>query len=140
MKPATPGNPSRCSWPTSTPPWTGSGRPWTSSPPTTPKTSPVVHNQLGTIYRQAGDTRQALRHYQQSITYEEARGDTCGAGQIRYNIALLLAGDGRRADALLYARAALQRLRERRPRRRPGTPLMPGTSSPASNTTEGNHL
>ena len=56
---------------------------------------------------QAGDTRQALRHYQQSIAHEEARGDTYGAGQTRYNIALLLAGDGRRADALLYARAAL---------------------------------
>jgi tetratricopeptide (TPR) repeat protein len=66
-----------------------------------------VHNQLGIIYRQAGETRQALRHYQQSIVHKEARGYTYGAGLTRFNIALLLADDGRRADALLYARAAL---------------------------------
>ena len=67
----------------------------------------TVHNQIGIIYHQAGDTRQALRHYQQSITHKEARGNTYGAGQTRGNIAILLAGDGRYADALLYARAAL---------------------------------
>ena len=66
-----------------------------------------IHNQIGNIYSVVGDTRQALRHYQQSIQYKEARGDTYGAGTTRYNIALLLADDGRRADALLYARAAL---------------------------------
>ncbi|HTS95756.1 MAG TPA: CHAT domain-containing protein [Streptosporangiaceae bacterium] len=65
------------------------------------------HNQIGLIYRQAGDTRQALHHFQQSIKYEEARGDLYGAGNTRYNIALLLEGDGRPGDALHYVRAAL---------------------------------
>ena len=41
----------------------------------------AVHNQLGIIYGEAGDTRQALRHYQQSIAHKEARGDTYGAGR-----------------------------------------------------------
>ena len=61
----------------------------------------IIENQLGTIYGRAGDTRQALRHYQQSIQHDEARGDIYGAGQTRYNIALLLADDGRVGDALL---------------------------------------
>ena len=67
----------------------------------------AIHNQLGIIYGQAGDTRQALHHYQQSIAHEEARGNTYGAGQTRYNIALLLEDAGRPGDALHYARAAL---------------------------------
>jgi len=66
-----------------------------------------VHNQLGVIYSEVGDTRQALRHYQQSIAHEEARGNTYGAGQTRHNIAILLKEAGRSGDALLYARAAL---------------------------------
>ena len=66
-----------------------------------------IHSQLGNIYREAGDTRQALHHYQQSIAHEEARGNIYGAGQTRYNIALLLRSAGRPGDALHYARAAL---------------------------------
>ena len=66
-----------------------------------------VHGQIGNIYRQKRDTRQALRHYQQSIAHQEARGDTYGAGATRFNIALLLEEADRRADALLYAHAAL---------------------------------
>jgi tetratricopeptide (TPR) repeat protein len=67
----------------------------------------LTENQLGATYRRAGDTHQALRHYQQSIKHEEARGNIHGAGQTRYNIALLLADDGQFGDALHYARAAL---------------------------------
>ena len=67
----------------------------------------TVHNQLGLIYREAGDTRRALHHFQQSIKFREARGDIFGAGETRYNIVLLLLADGRPGDALLYARAAL---------------------------------
>jgi tetratricopeptide (TPR) repeat protein len=67
----------------------------------------VRENQLGAIYSRAGDTRQALRHYQQSIKHKEARGDIFGAGQTRHDIALLLAADGRVGDAFHYARAAL---------------------------------
>jgi tetratricopeptide (TPR) repeat protein len=67
----------------------------------------TAEHQLGVIYHRAGDTGQALRHYQQSLHHHEARGDIFGAGQTRYNIALLLAGAGRAGDALAYARAAL---------------------------------
>jgi tetratricopeptide (TPR) repeat protein len=67
----------------------------------------VSHNQLGAIYRRADDTRQALHHYQQAINHHEDRGDVYGAGRTRYNVALLLANDGRPGDALDYARAAL---------------------------------
>ena len=56
----------------------------------------------------AGHTSQALRHYQQSIKHAEARGDVYSAGTARYNIAMLLADDGRVSDALQYARAALR--------------------------------
>ncbi|HEV3294709.1 MAG TPA: tetratricopeptide repeat protein, partial [Streptosporangiaceae bacterium] len=67
----------------------------------------VAELQLGVIYQRAGDTGRALRHYQQAIRHDEARGNLYGAGQARFNIALLLAEDGRISDALLYARAAL---------------------------------
>ena len=67
----------------------------------------VAHSQLGVIYRQVGDVPRALDHYQQSIRHREARGDIYGAGTSRFNIALLLADNGRPGDALHYARAAL---------------------------------
>jgi tetratricopeptide (TPR) repeat protein len=67
----------------------------------------MTENQLGNVYLRVGDTGQALRHYQQSLKHEEARGDIYGAGGIRWNIALLLARGGRISDALQYARAAL---------------------------------
>jgi tetratricopeptide (TPR) repeat protein len=64
-------------------------------------------NQLGNLFRRAGDTGQALRHYQRSIQHMEACGDIYKAGKIRYNIAILLTDVGRLDDALHYARAAL---------------------------------
>jgi tetratricopeptide (TPR) repeat protein len=76
----------------------------------------IAENQLGLIYRRAGETGQALRHYQQSIHHEEARGNIFGAGQTRYNIALLLLDDaGRTGDALHYARAALDNYQQAGP-------------------------
>jgi tetratricopeptide (TPR) repeat protein len=75
----------------------------------------IIENQLGVIYRQAGDTGQALRHYQQTIQHDEARGNIYGAGQTRYNIALLLQDAGRVGDALLYARAAQDNYRQAGP-------------------------
>jgi tetratricopeptide (TPR) repeat protein len=75
----------------------------------------VRENQLGIIYDRAGDTRQALRHYQQSLQHKEARGDIYGAGGTRYNIAALLASTGRTGDALLYARAALNNFQQAGP-------------------------
>jgi tetratricopeptide (TPR) repeat protein len=72
----------------------------------------IREHQLGNTYARAGDTRQALRHYQQSIVHEEARGNSYGAGQSRQGIAILLAADGRASDALQYARAALGNYRQ----------------------------
>ena len=72
-------------------------------------------HQIGVIFRRAGDTVQALRHYQRSIQHEEALGNIYGAGQSRYNIGILLADDGRISDALQYLRAALDNYRQAGP-------------------------
>jgi tetratricopeptide (TPR) repeat protein len=76
------------------------------TPPNDHEQRAVTEMQLGNIYVSAGDTGQALRHYQQAIQHHEARGNTYGAGQARHNIAIVLA-ESRLSDALLYARAAL---------------------------------
>jgi tetratricopeptide (TPR) repeat protein len=68
----------------------------------------VTHNQLGNVYDDAGDLERALRHWRESIRYEEAQGNQYGAGQTRFNVALTLANAGRLADALDYAQAALR--------------------------------
>lgn len=68
----------------------------------------VIHNQLAVIYDDAGATDSALRHYRQSIQYEEQQDNRYGAGQSRYNVALTLVRAGRNREALLYARAALR--------------------------------
>jgi tetratricopeptide (TPR) repeat protein len=88
------------------------------------QTRGVTENQLGLIYDEAGDTGGALRHFQQAIRHQEARGNMYGAGTIRNNIALLLARDGRVSDALLYARAALNNYQQ----------AGPGAASDSSNT------
>jgi tetratricopeptide (TPR) repeat protein len=75
----------------------------------------ITENQLGVIYSRTGDTAQALRHYQQALQHEEARGDIYGAGRTRYNIALLLANADRVSDALYYARAALHNFQQAGP-------------------------
>jgi tetratricopeptide (TPR) repeat protein len=75
----------------------------------------TVENQLGVVYARAGDVGQALRHFQQSLQHKEASGDIYAAGETRYNIALLLAGDGRVTDALSYARAALDNFQQAGP-------------------------
>jgi tetratricopeptide (TPR) repeat protein len=75
----------------------------------------VVENQLGVVYAGAGDTGQALRHFQQALRHHEARGDIYTAGEARRNIALLLERDGRISDALLFARAALANFQQAGP-------------------------
>ena len=63
--------------------------------------------QLGNVYAEVSDVPQSMSHYQQAIRHQEARGDLYGAGQTRFNIAVLLADHDRPGDALHYARAAL---------------------------------
>ena len=79
------------------------------------RTRGITENQFGFALRRAGDTGEALRHYQRAIQHEEARGYIYGAGQTRYNIALLLANDGQTGDALHYARAALDNFQQAGP-------------------------
>jgi tetratricopeptide (TPR) repeat protein len=67
----------------------------------------TLHNQLGTIYGDAGQADTALTHFQKSIKFSEAAGDRYTAGATRHNIARLLHIAGRHSDALAYARAAL---------------------------------
>ena len=71
----------------------------------------ISHNQLGVIYRAAGDTEGALYHYRQDIYYCELAGDIFGAGQTRYNAALALLDVPRLSDARSYAVAALANYR-----------------------------
>jgi hypothetical protein len=49
-----------------------------------------------------------VRHYRESIQLKEKAGNLYGAAQTRFNVAITLAGAGRRADALEYAEAALR--------------------------------
>jgi tetratricopeptide (TPR) repeat protein len=67
----------------------------------------VAHGQLGSIYGEAGDIDRALSHHRESIRYEELQGNTYGAAQTRYNVAVHLARSGRFVDAREYALAAL---------------------------------
>ena len=69
-------------------------------------------HQLGIISAWAGRPSEALKHFQQAIKHHEVCGDIYQAGSTRFNIAVLLAGGGRAADALHYARAALDNFRQ----------------------------
>ena len=71
----------------------------------------IIHNQLGVIYRGAGDINRALHHYRQSIRYHEQTGDIFDAGRTRENVAIVLLQAGRLTDARTYAEAALANLR-----------------------------
>ncbi len=68
----------------------------------------ITHNQLGLIYDAAGDLDTAVRHYGESVRYEEAAGNHYGAGQSRRNVAIAFAERRRFGDALEWARAALR--------------------------------
>ena len=57
----------------------------------------VFHNQLGVIYRNAGDLDRAAGHFRESIHYEEMQGNLYGAAQTRFNVALGFAQAGRLA-------------------------------------------
>ena len=77
-------------------------------PPDEVQTRARIHNLLGLIYMNAGQTEQAVAHYRESIRYEEQQGNLYGAAQTRENVAIAYAHAGRLADALLFAQAALR--------------------------------
>jgi tetratricopeptide (TPR) repeat protein len=72
------------------------------------RTLGTIHQQLGNIYGDAGQTDRALQHYRQSIQYKERQDDRYGAGTSRLNAAITLRRVGRNREALLYAQAALR--------------------------------
>jgi tetratricopeptide (TPR) repeat protein len=71
----------------------------------------IAHNQLGIIYRNAGDIDRALHHYRRSIQYGDKAGNIFLAGERRANVAIALRGAGRLSDARAYAEAALANFR-----------------------------
>jgi tetratricopeptide (TPR) repeat protein len=72
----------------------------------------ITHNQLGNIYRNAGQLDQAVAHYREAIRYDEQAGNLYGAAITRENVAITYANAGRLDDALLFARAALRNFEE----------------------------
>ncbi len=76
----------------------------------------IAYNQLGVIYKNAGQTLSALEHYQRAIHYAELGSNWYEAGNHRYNVALMLAQQGRLPDARAYAEAALRNFQVYGPR------------------------
>jgi tetratricopeptide (TPR) repeat protein len=68
----------------------------------------MIHNQLGVVYRNAGELDRAVQHYRESIHLKEQAGNLYSAAQTRFNVAIALGSAGRQADALDYAEAALR--------------------------------
>lgn len=68
----------------------------------------TIHNQIGVIYRNAGNLERAVEHYQKSISYNESAGDLFGAANSRYNVALVFVRQHRFGDAKEYALATLR--------------------------------
>ena len=68
----------------------------------------VTHAVLGNIYGEVKDWDKCLYYCNESIKYYETEGNEFWAGNIRKNVAVWLAQNGRFTDALLYARAALR--------------------------------
>ncbi|TAN55875.1 MAG: CHAT domain-containing protein, partial [Magnetospirillum sp.] len=67
----------------------------------------VMHNQLAIIYGRGNMVEKAAEHYRDAIRLHEQVGDRFGAGESRFNFAVLLWRTNRLSDALAYARAAL---------------------------------
>jgi tetratricopeptide (TPR) repeat protein len=72
----------------------------------------IIHNSLGNIYLEAGDSDRALHHHQQDIRFCELSGDVFGAGQTRFNVAISLYQIQRFSDARAYAETALANFQE----------------------------
>ena len=84
-------------------------------PPTALADLGPIHNQLGQIYRQVGQTEPAREHYEKCVQLAEQTGDRYHAGGTRFNMALMYldaadreSAPARRRDLLLRARAYAQ--------------------------------
>lgn len=77
-----------------------------------------IHGQLGNLYAEVGQIERAREHYEQDVQICEQTGDRYGAGQTRFNLALMYSRAAGRAAAparrdllqraLAYARASLR--------------------------------
>lgn len=76
-----------------------------------------IHNQLGILYMNVGQTEQAREHFEKDVQICEQTGDRFGAGQTRFNMALMYLSSASREStptgqqtllrrALAYAEAA----------------------------------
>jgi len=68
----------------------------------------LTHHQFGNLYADVGNFEGALRHWHNSLRYEETSGNMYEAADTRFNIARGLAMTGRLQDAREYALAALR--------------------------------
>ncbi|HJQ68509.1 MAG TPA: CHAT domain-containing protein [Blastocatellia bacterium] len=69
------------------------------------------HNSLGNLYSEFGQLDKAREHYEQDAYYEEKSGNHFGAGQTRYNMALMYAKTAARDGLPSQRRAGLLRAR-----------------------------
>ena len=76
------------------------------TPPDAVNELATYQNQLGIIYKNAGQIEQAVAHYREAIRYFEQANDRYNAAKTRYNVAITYKDAGRLADALLFAQAA----------------------------------
>jgi tetratricopeptide (TPR) repeat protein len=68
-----------------------------------------IHHQLGVLYSYTDHADVCFRHFEESIRYEELKGNHFGAAVSQYGIARNFAKLGRLDDALVFAKAALKR-------------------------------
>ncbi len=70
-----------------------------------------LHNELGNLYHEVGQLDSAREHFEQSAQYEEKAGNYFGAGQTRFNMALMYARAVGREKQPSQQRAILLRAR-----------------------------
>jgi tetratricopeptide (TPR) repeat protein len=68
-----------------------------------------MHNQLGNLYDDVGQTELAREHYEKRVQLAEQTGDRYGAGQTRYNLALMYREAAGREPAAARRRDLLRR-------------------------------
>jgi tetratricopeptide (TPR) repeat protein len=70
-----------------------------------------IHVQLGNLYNAFGQLDSAREHYEQAAQYFEKAGNHFGAGQTRFNMAIMYAGAAEREEQPSQQRAFLLRAR-----------------------------
>lgn len=70
-----------------------------------------IHNQLGNLYQEVGQFDSAREHYELTAQYDEKAGNRFGAGQTRFNMAVMYAQAAQREKQPPQRRASLLRAR-----------------------------